>query len=460
MREALTDIRAEAWKIADFTANPFKADATRSSVAYHRPPILHHDGPDALVKEMSQQLMSACLWPLKQRYQRDTRGMREMLMRADVIQRGSDWHPTYRTVFPDWVSLEANPEEPDRPVILREAVERKDKLDPGGIWTWDVWDMKDPLNPRMYVTNERADPESEQEMTQRFLKQPDGSPAPAGGLTGDLWTWRWADREPFLPFVLDHAEITGCLWDPWDGIELVNGTLIVALLWSFYNHAVRNASWAQRYTIGMEIPTDAVGGAIESGRGTLALRQDGTRSRVRVIADPSTIAMFQVAPNFDGTPEAGSFDIPCSPKELAEAIAIYERRLLAYAGQAPTNAQRIAGDPRSGFAMALNRDDVREEQRRHAPVLAVGDAELIAKTGALLNRATNTGRLPESGWRPEYQQLPLSAMEQKARQDAAEQLINLGLLDKVTAYQQLHPGTTQADAIRQLRDIQAINAQF
>jgi hypothetical protein len=242
-------------------------------------------------------------------------------------------------------------------------------------------------------------------------------------------------------------------------VELVNGTLIVALLWSFYNHAVRNASWSQRYTIGLEIPTDTAGGGTESGRGSLSVRHDKRRSRVRVVTDPTTVAMFQAVPDADNV-EAGQFSIPCDPKTLAEAIAIYERRLLAYAGQAPTNAQRIAGDPRSGFAMALNRDDVREEQRRHAPVLAVGDGELISKTGALLNRATGTNRLPESGWRTEYQQLPLSAMEQKARQDAAEQLIGLGLLDKVTAYQDLHPGTTQDDAVEALEKIARINARF
>lgn len=435
MAQALPKRRVQAWRLADLSCNVFRSAVSQVSVAYDRAPRVRHDSiPDAL----DEAVRRGGLWPLMQRVQRDTVGLREMLLRVDVVGD----RPSYRPVYPDLVLAWSSPEEPERPYRLHEAILRHHPTTGRPEWTWERWDVSDPDRPRVDVVTEQGHDRSPE-----YLRDATGAPAPEGGLEGDAYEWRWAQGRPLIPYVLRHAQRTGHLWDSWEGAELVEGTLNVALLWSFWGHIIRNASWPQRYGLNVRLAAGATG-------------SDDAR-RDHVVTDPATVTMFETLGQANpGAPSLlSAFPSGGDPHSVAEAIALYERRLAAFAGVSPSDIQRVAGDPRSGYALAVSREGQREAQRRWEPQLREGDEETLAITAALLNRALGSA-LPEGGYRVEYELLPPSAAEREAERKHILELIEAGLIDRVTAYQQLHPGITESDARAQLDRIRAINAQY
>lgn len=65
---------------------------------------------------------------------------------------------------------------------------------------------------------------------------------------------------------------------------------------------------------------------------------------------------------------------------------------------------------------------------------------------------------PTEGWRINYRSLPRDASELAAEVDRMERLIAAGLLDRVSAYQQLHPGLTDQEAEAAVQRIAETNA--
>lgn len=409
--------RTNAWKLIDLSANVYKSSMTQLAVCHRKPGKLTNAGSSTSADAMTKALRKGGFWSLMRRFERDTLGLREMLLRLDVV----DGRPLVRPAFPDYVLASASAEEPDRPVVIKEAILRDD----GGrsIWTWDCWSIADPANPRMQVLDERGN-----DASPKFLRRADGSPAPEGGLVGRDYTWRWRDGRPFLPYVCYHGATTGQLWDWAEGRELVEGTFIVAILWTFFGHCVRTASWPQRWGMNVTAATDVAGG-------------DERTRRDRVETDPATVALFLQDPDANGPPQLGQWIAGADPSTLADAIALYERRLAAFANINPANVQRVAGDPRSGFALAITREGQREAQDAHEPQMIDGDLEAITKLAAMMNRATRD-ELAEDDYGLRFEALPLSAEE---RAGILEEF-KAGLIGKVEAHRRLHPGMTEEEA--------------
>jgi hypothetical protein len=422
MVEALGTVRADAWKIADLSANVFRSSMMQLAVAYSRPPsVKHENAADADL--MTEQLHEAGLWVMKRRYQRDLLGMREMAMGIMV----SDGQLRYRPIYPDMCTAEADPGDPDQPVLFREAVLREVKGQQ--LWTWDVWDIRDPEQPSLTVEDERGNKLG-------GLLEVDGQRVDA--ITGDAYraAWSYQDGTPFIPIVLDHAEKTGYLWDAYEGQELITGTLLVAVYWSMWGHTVRTSSWAQRYSINALI-----------GAGSDGL---DSAQRTKVVTDPSTVAQFRQDDEATGQAVLGQWAPPVDPKVLAEAIALYERRLASFAGVSPSDVQRVAGDPRSGFALAISREGKRESQLELEPQLRAGDEELIKKSAAMLNRAQGAQIVAEDGWAIRYHLLPLSADERDKLREHLYSMKDRGLIDDAQILIELNPGMTRAEALMEL----------
>ena len=434
--QAIGAVRREAWGVPDLSSNVFRASMQSLAVLYDRRPKVSHNETGA-ADALSGYVVPSGLWSLMQRIQRDTLGLREMFLRVDVVQHeGQAPEVVYRPIPPDMVLAYADPEHPDEPVEVRELRLRRDRLGRAR-WTYDVLCVAGYKEPFYRVISAGTD--SGEDLSAEYL-------GVEGGLVGEAYPYRYADGRPMLPLVLYHASKTGMLFDPYEALELVEGSLNVAVFWSMFGHVIRQASWPQRYAVGVRVPSATIHG-----------EQENT-IRESIVPDPATVLLFE--PSDEGmAPQISQWDAGADPQTLQDAISMYERRLAAFAGISPSDVQRVAGDPRSGFAIAINREAAREVQRRFEPIFSPIDEELMGKTAALINRVTG-GALPEEGYRVAYESLPPSAEERQSERDHVVGLISAGLLDRVEAYRQLHPGLSRADAEAALREINASNAIY
>ena len=425
-------VRREVWGEPDLGANVLRAISAGNATLYDQPVTVRNHLVDTEEGEKRFALMleEASLWPLMQRVQRDTVGMREMLVRMEISDKG---RLRYRPAFPDLVQLEPHPDDPMDFVVYRELRQRR--VDGRMGWFWDVFELHDDgsASHRVYA-NDVGKPDTRQEVTKKL------------GIVD--YRYKYADGEPFIPATLYHAATTGQLWDAWEWREIVEITLNVGMLWSFWLHTVKDASWPQRYAANVIL------------QGT---RRDGhteATARGAITTDPSTVLMLSIDPDGGNqSPQLGQWQPGGNPKELAESIAHYERRAAVYAGMAPSDITRQSGDPRSGYALAINKSSQREAQQRSTPTFSRSDRDLLRKSAALSNRWSegNNGppALPELGWRGHYTTIPLTPEERRALIDEVKELLGLRFIDRVEALRRLEGGgMTRAEAKRALRKVE------
>lgn len=402
MRRNLGSVRSEAVGEPDMSANPFEAVCTGSSALYDLPPAIKN--PDPLsVQAMSRFAAEAQLWPMMARNQAVTLAQRELLLKVTASVQAGRPEVVYTPVYIDLALLEADPYRPSKPIRVRHAVQRAEPVSGRTIWTWDDWSISGTPYYRILAADGQTD------VSAAFG-------LPAGGQSGEAYPMFRSDGRPILPFSTYHAAVTGYLLDPFYRRELVEGNLNVGVLWTFFSHCIRAASWPQRYLIG---------GAVASERAEGNVR--------RIVADPATILEVLADPNFEGQPSAGQWGSASDPKAVAEAIGMYEARFTAYAGMDPSDLQRTSGDPRSGYALAISQEGRIRAQRRYAPVFAPADAETLAVTAVAVNRALGGAALAEDGWEVEHTALPPSIEERRAKREEAIALYQAGLISQAEA---------------------------
>lgn len=428
-------IRREAWKCPDLSANFYRSAWDALARSYDSPPTVTHADPDAQgLIGPGGAIEAAGLWPMQQRTQRDTLGLREMFVRVDAVPTDAGAVLTYRPVFPDLVTVITDSDRPDVPVKLCEA--RLRELNGKHAWFWDVYDIRPGMESYKICTKDWID------VTAEFTGQP------SEAYSGERYPFRYADGRAFLPFGFYHAAKTGRMWDSYSTTEMVEGTLNVGVLYTFLLHIVRNTAWKQRYTVDLEI-----GGA------AWADENDDGNGRRSIVTDPATVTQFYSREDAIGQPQIGQWAETADPQKMIETIGQYERRLAAMAGINPADQMRMSGDPRSGYAIAVSRDAQREVAKRIEPVFQVADEDLIGKSAAML-RIAGGESYPESGYTVTYQGVPLSLDERRAHLDELQTEIDLGLLSVVSAYQRRNPGTTEAEARAALAEIQQQNQRF
>jgi hypothetical protein len=157
----------------------------------------------------------------------------------------------------------------------------------------------------------------------------------------------------------------------------------------------------------------------------------GEPPRRVVVADPATVLFLEpIAENTTALISQWS-----TSADVAAMQDVYERRLAMCAqswGLSPSDLVRTGADPRSGVALALTSQAIREVQASRAPVYRGAVAEIVALSAMLLNRATNS-KLPESGYAVRFALLPTTPQERSAQLDRAMQLFDRGLLSRVDA---------------------------
>lgn len=411
MRDHFGDVRRKVMGPKDKSTNFLVSITKQTATLYdNTPAILHPSGllPELLGEWLEYQtsdgqtrrvrrqgrLGSSGLFSALPRVQQHTLGVNEAALAMEWSPRyGGSWEAgqvRFRQVDVDLVEAESDPSDPGRPILWKELRQREIKGEV--VWTQDVHDIRDPEAPSFRVL--RYDREGKKSiditgdvhgaaMAELGVSSFSGAAYPTRYTQGEL------EGLPFIPVALYHRQHPATLWNPWEHVEAVDGTLTLAVLWSFWAHAVKNGSFRRPYVAGgrvvpLQTYTDATGKVIE--------QHASDPAAVMEIEQHETAQQLLVGE------WSGSMD----PAVLGEAIASYEARLASSMGVDPSDIQRLSGDPRSGYALAISQAAKQEARRRFAPVFRPIDEELVGKAAAMINANAGTS-FPESGFVVDYE---------------------------------------------------------
>lgn len=411
----VADTRLEAWGPLSQAMNLFKSLVLQLACLYDEPPTVRNAEFD---DESEGFLMRLNLWPRMQQHAKYVVGLRESAVRIEH-------HPDaahgieLRLVNATRIEVAWHPSVATLPVAIREA--RLRSVAGRQAWCWDVWDVSDPEAPVYRI--ETAEP------------NPIDLTAAVLGEEAGLYPWVH-EGKPFLPWVIYHAADTGRGWDPREWHELVQATYGLAMLWTFWLHCVKEASWDQKYAIDLVLQG-------------LSRANAGTGGASRVTVDPTSLLMFK---GKEGRGTVGSIGASVDPLAMAQSILLYQQVVATHLGVAPSDIRTTSADAQSGIAISLTREGLRKMQRRYQPQFRAGDEELLTKIAWIHNlfRDADMPALPEDGYRVSYPGLPLSAEEIDALLGKYERLIALGLRSEVDLLMEMEPGLTRDEALAQL----------
>ena len=404
--------------------NLFNSVVSQQSILYDQPfTVVAPEGTsDEQKAEFSTVLDDAHLAQLLQRNCRNVTGLREGLMKLVPTDSGL----RYNVVPSDVVVVEHVPGDPSTLTKVSEGIVLSD-----GRTAWEVWDIKDPTKPtRKILTSDGTD------ISADVLKEP-GVYLEIGPKTG----------EPFLPYVLYHAEWSDKVWNAYDLSELPNASLDLAVLWTMFGDGVRNAAWPQRYAINLRLD----GATVTKGPDARAGYIDTA---------PTSLIVFKVIdPNSPAS--AGQYAPGCDPKTLAESILIYMGVVLNNLGISPADLQ-AQPNAQSGYAIQLKRSAQRREATKVIPNFRDGDTELLDKTAMMENIYSGTS-YPEEGWGVAYNLPALGQAEMMEALETRQKELELGLASKVDVFVSLNPDWAireRSEVVAHLREIARENAEF
>jgi len=428
LQEHFATIRLEALGKPDLATNIMLSLIEQIAKLYAVMPILYNKdlSPEQMAVVVETMTQSGW-WSMAEEHQQYTLALREGFARPSVTDDGL----MIRSVTSDIVTATAPSTNPDIPNWLTEA--RLREYEDKQVWTWDECSIRDMLDPTYRILT--ADT-PHKDITMDITGE---------NLSGPNYPYRWTQggrkNDPYLPYPIYHAKRTGKLWNGMSGLEAVEGTLTVAVLWTFWLHNVRDASWVQKYS--MDAYLRGIG---DDGENLHAKRQT-------VVTDPASLMQFAS----DGdNPQIGTLPPAIDPKTLGEALSSYEQRLGVYFGIAPNDYER--GPAESGYAISLKRETVREMQRSFESEFRRGDIDLMEKTAAMMNHSGKADFVwPESGWNISYPGLPKTSMEILTSLEQNKGLKEMGLVSLVDSYMSLNAGVDREQALQELLRIKREN---
>ena len=429
--------RQDAWGDPDMSSNIFKETTKTLSALYMKPPVITNPlstedetngflGTDGVLAQSG-------LWARMKRVQFLTIGMRECFIRVDY-----DGMLSHRIVTPDMVSAQSSPCNPEIPICVKELRLRKNPMSGGYEWTLDVLDISNSLFPIYKVLRIEGNDalENLEDVSEIYL---------GGDMSGENYPYRDSEDDPYLPYVLYHAELTGDLFDAFYNQELVRGSLNASVAYTFYFHVLRDCSYPQRYAFGA-MPAGIVASNGESP-------QSAT-----IETDPASILIFQsMMEDVAIQPQFGQYQAGGDVESMLSAITTYERRLATLAGINPADVQKMSGDPRSGYAIAISRSSLREAQAEYTPSFRIADNATVEISAKMLNRFEQTS-YPEQGYQINYYELPQSPEELKAEREERNDLMDKNLLSSVQAVMRMFPDYDRTEAITYLNQVKRDNA--
>lgn len=413
--------------------NLYRRLVTELSVLYRTPPKVanRYGGADALLGPDGM-LARSGIWPQMRSVQTYALGVREEAVRVEFDPITG--RPAYRQVHADNLCGRSRALDPGVPVELREL--RWYELEGRGRWAWDILSIEDPDRPFYRIEEVRGDGREGVDITRQVLGRE---------VSGDAYPYRWTQGprrgQPFLPYVLYHADISSQLFDPFSWIELADAALDVAAAWTWWGHLLFKASWPQRYGIDVYV------------EGMVPEETDGGL-RTEVPADASSLIHLRTRSGAVN-PQVGQWQPSADILNTAQAIGLFERGCSDIAGIDAAHIVRESSDAWSGAALSISRDGKREAQALYQPQFEPRDIELLEKSAALVNLSeTLAAPLPEEGYRVLYAPIGLAYQELEQRRRHHTELIEKGRMSVVEAYQEEHPGITADEAKQALVEAQ------
>lgn len=400
--------KASEYGRADLTCNILEGAADALSALYKDTPGTSNSEGDA--SDLLRAVEQSGHWARMQVVQRDTMGMREHFLLQDMTDGGD---PFTTRVFSDQMVAEGPADAPDQPWYLKRVVYELNPKTERTELLWDQWDVRDPDKPSRTLLDAKGDAVKTVE--------------------GPEFNNRWRDDlGPFIPGTMYHARLTGHMWDPYAWQPLYEGTLVCSVLWTFWLHCVREASWPQKWGMDVEAP--------------------GKNAQGQVLSDPASILGLKTNPK---APEGvkgsvGQFQAGADPGKLFDALAAYERRVASLAGLNPADVHRISGDPRSGYGLEIKRDGLRLAQAQWEGVFRRSDVHALGVWARLWNKRFPDRKVPVTGYNVRYRSIKLSPGEQEAAIGRIERLRQLGLTNPKQDLILLNPGMTDDEAEAQL----------
>jgi hypothetical protein len=407
--------RADAWGRPSRSSNVLKSVCTQLAILHDEAPTIGHADADAAAR--MTKLLTAAQWsPLMQTVGRDLVGLREILVRVDVRTPDSaEPFVCLYPVFPDLVTARPADDRPDRPVAVERAWLCQD-----GKWATEVVDPSGS-SPVCRIERDGRDITVD-ELGDTF--------------SGEAYPYRDGAGAPVLPYVLYHAQTSGTLWNPYELVELVEGTLEVAKLYTHVNHVMQDASWPQRWIAGGRI----TGATITEG--------EGQAQRRVVVMDATAVAEIEADENTQGGVQVGQWQPGGDPKVMLEVADAVFARVATEAGISPSDFKRVGGDARSGYALEISDAGKRAAAKKLRPTMEAGDLATITLVAKLWNGRKLSPPFPEDGWTIAYPALKPSAAELKARLETVREMTALGVVDRVEQYAMLRDVDMETARVR------------
>jgi hypothetical protein len=410
----------------DLSRNPYRLIYQQLNVAYNEPPEVHiQDDPDADLAP----IVTPKLWAQQQQTSLWALSMGESLVRIDWKHWAGATEASYRVVQPDQVVVYAMPDEPDQPGAVEELRYR------GDVFTWEVWDVRDPANP-IFRIDEINDQKERVDATAKWAPELAGEGA---------YPYRATDGSPILPWVLYHRQVGSRLWNWTNGIELTDGALKLCSLWTFWNDGYINCAYPQRYAL--DVDTQA------GVSRTIA----GTPVDVVPVDRKSILKFSSKGP---GGGSLGAFTASFDPLQSAEALRLYEQGLAVYAGLNPSDLQVTSAQ--SGYAIVVSREGQRRAQKLVEPSFRIADQQLLSTAAKMANFYTGS-KLSENprDYRIRYRSMKPSIDEMKAEADLIRAEVDMGVLSKLEALRRMHPEIeSDEDALERLLRVNQIEAEL
>lgn len=375
---------------------------------------MYDEEPGQPAGELRDLFRAGGWWAMARQHQQYVRGLHESLVY--VGWDSPEKIPTFELVTADLVTADAAPTNRSRAETIWRARSRPVPGSRSGecAWYWDRWSTEGEGSFTVWTNDRNRD------VTGDF-------PDATAGWQGK-YPYIGENGRPILPFALyhDRGPAKG-LWSPPErDSEIIFGTKQNALLWTAAVHGVLRASWSQRLLFNGKVK----GGTTETVSG-YAIRT--------VTPDPT--AIMQVDGDNASAGEWGSaIDIDASEK----FARMYGARLSVEYGLSPADLVIESLNPASGAAITVSQTGKRRISARDRVPMSMGDAKLAAVVAAVAR--ANGVKVTTQGWSLRYHGVALTIDERSKVVPYVAQEIELGLADRVTAYQELHPGTSVEDA--------------
>jgi len=315
--------------------NPFKNLVLQLSTLYDAAPVIVTEPEQDLGPMVTPRLKA--LWP---QLLAAVIAYNECFVRVGVTRKGE---VSYQLVTPDEVQeVESYDDEPDMPCSL--VWRRKLK----GETFYEYYNIEDAERPVFQVLQDGED------VTASYYPE----------LEAGEYPFRDSEGQPYLPFVLYHMTLNQNLFNAFDGLELVQGTLATAMRIGGLNQGLRDMATPQRYAANV----DPVGA-----------QSVGPNQVIQ--ANPLTVLMFKS--NSDAAPVISQWDSKFSAKDAEYTVARLEEALGCFAGL--TSADMMLSTNASGAARIVSKEGLRRSRLQREPSQRLGDQLLLSTAAKALN---------------------------------------------------------------------------